>query len=233
MPRTLVVAIVAVPLILLGGPAMCQNAQNPRRSPVGVVHLMSPVIALESESVRNELMLTNNQRDQINVVMNRVSAARDSIGLNLRLDPEVRKARFAEFQKIATQGNADLEAVLADNQRRRLKQIVIWIPRGEALFTQEIISELKLTDDQKMALTETFEELKKRMSTIVAADLTDESIRKATEQGNALRREFDEQYLKVLTDEQRKHFDELRGPKFEVEMSEFPTIYGRGPGKRP
>ncbi|MBI3860449.1 MAG: hypothetical protein HY290_00985 [Planctomycetia bacterium] len=234
MHRSVECVLVALVLTeLFHQTGFAQDAQRKPPSPVGASTLMRPVVSLESESVRQELRLTTEQRDQISSILNRVKVARESLGLDgnlASLTPEIRKARRAEFGKIADQANIEVSAALTESQRERLRQLAIWILRGDALFTQDVVNELKLTDGQKTALADEFESLRKKMLDIQfpAKGTDEERRRKVHEQSTTMKKEFDERCVKILTDQQRAQFDKMRGDRFEVEMSEFPTIYGRG-----
>jgi Spy/CpxP family protein refolding chaperone len=229
MCRKFELTLVAIAVFLLAGePA---SAQAPR-NPVGVFHLLPPIMGLESATVRRELKLTEDQEQKAKAVLEKAREARKKVGRGgggfARLPKEERQARLAELRKTLDAANDEATALLTDEQIARFNQIRIWIDPETSLFCEEIITELKLATAQTDALTAIFEKYRKKMLEIRApADGTnEEKQRKMRDQTAGLREDAVAEYMGVLTKEQRDQFDRMRGPKFEVEISEFPTIIG-------
>ena len=64
-----------------------------------------------------------------------------------------RKARFAELSKMREAADREVTGILTNEQLTRLKQIQLWLDRDMALFSAEVIAELKLVSVQTDALT--------------------------------------------------------------------------------
>ena len=148
-----------------------------------------------------------------------------------KLSREQRRELRAELDKTYNEANSAAKVLLSDSQMARFNQIRIWIARERSLFSDDVITDLKLSNAQKNALTGIWEKLGKKMLEIPeipkSADGTKaEKQRKMQDQVAILEREAGTEYLGVLTTEQREQFDRMRGSKFEVEMSEFPMISG-------
>ncbi len=211
--------------------AFAQQREAGAYNPVGFSQLMRPVVGLESQTVRKELKLTDEQEHKALAIIEKTRQARKKAGRDsggfMRLPKEEREARLAELHK--TVGAADVEAtsLLTGEQMARFNQIRIWIPREQALFSREIIAELKLVTVQTDALTTIFEKYKTKMREIPPFNPMDEEARrKSIEDVAELEKSAGVEYMGVLTKEQREQFERMRGPKFEVDISEFPTIAG-------
>lgn len=211
-------------------------AQGQQPDPRGLfdMRLGSPIIALESYTVRQDLKLTTEQDERLKGILEVLAEAEKKVGDGRNgdfasLTVEQKKARRAELRKKLAETNADAIALLTDEQKVRIRQIQIWIARGQALFTVDVREELKISDAQKESLLELFKAKKqKKLEIPMPADGTpDEKLRKMREQASVIDEEFDEQCLAVLTKEQRAKFVIMRGAKIEVDAAEMPFIFGR------
>ncbi len=197
-------------------------------NPVGAVQLMRPAVGLESKTVRKELKLTDEQEHKALAIIEKICQARKKAGFDGRefsgMSNQDREARLAEFQKTVDAANDEATGLLTDEQIARFNQIRIWIAREQALFCREIIAELNLVTDQTDALTTIYEkeyETKREKYKIKMRDLKDvEARRKDVAE---LEKSAGVEYMDVLTMEQREQFERMRGPKFEVDISEFPA----------
>ena len=149
------------------------------------------------------------------------------------LSEEQRQERLAEYSATYEEASKDATALLDDAQMARFKQLRIWLRRERALLAAEVVEELKIDDAQKSALTEIWRKMGQKVKEIPmpAEGTNEEKLRKMQDQAAILRRQMGEDFLTVLTTEQREQFDRMRGPKFEVEWSEFPTVVGDDFGK--
>lgn len=212
--------------------AFAQQGDAGAYNPVDYVPLMRPVVGLESSTVRRELKLTDEQEKKALAIIEKTRQASKTAGFGaglFRLPKEEKEARLAEYRKVMAAANDEATGLLTDEQMARFKQIRIWIPREQALFSREIIAELKLVTVQTDALTAIFEKYKTKMRELPPFNPRDEeSRRKAFKEMDELEKSAGVEYLGVLTKEQREQFERMRGPRFEVDISEFPTIAGTG-----
>jgi hypothetical protein len=208
--------------------------RGPRiEDPVGRAHLMQPVLALESYTVRQALKLTDQQEEKAKAIVQSTKEARRKLG-RFRggdfesLSEQQRQERLVEYRETYEADSKAATALLDAAQMARFNQLRIWIARERALLSAEVVEELKLDDAQKSALAEIWRKTGQKMQEIpIPAEGTDEEKRqKRQDQGAILRRQMGDDFLTVLTAEQREQFDKMRGLKFEVEWSEFPTVVG-------
>jgi Spy/CpxP family protein refolding chaperone len=197
-------------------------------NPVGRLHLMQPIMGLESQTVRKELKLTEEQEQKIKPILEKLVEARAKVEFIrefVKLPREERQARQA-LRKIMNMANGEISTLLSEEQTARYKQICLWIQPGTALFCEEIITELKLVTVQRDALAAIYEKHQKKMLEIPSpteGTIAEKQL-KRREQESSLRKEFRAEIMGVLTNEQREYFEKMRGPKFEMDMSEFPAI---------
>jgi len=92
------------------------------------------IVALESPTVRQDIKLSDAQADKLKPILEALEDAKKKVGDGRggdfqRLSPEQKQARRAEFRKKLDELNEQAVAVLADDQRVRVRQIQIWIRR--------------------------------------------------------------------------------------------------------
>jgi Spy/CpxP family protein refolding chaperone len=154
------------------------------------------------------------------------------------LSEEERQARFEEFRKQAEErmkvAREKLEQILLPEQMERLKQIGIQVQGTRALEDPQVAEALGLTEDQKQQLEKIREEIRaefqRRFEEAQAQGQGQGPPQFDPAQFEAQRKANDERLLAVLTDEQKAKFEELKGEKFELDMSQFQ--FGRGRGGR-
>lgn len=218
--------------VLSGGTALAQEVPA---SPFDVIRSVQAIAALESYSVRQAIEFTDEQERQLKPILDRTKEAREkerSRAGDFNLDEEQKKARraerLAELRKTYEEANKDALALIDEAQTARLNQIRIWILRERALFTAEVVDDLKLTDMQKNDMVSAYQRYGKKLLELPRPKnrADEEGVRKFKEQSAILARDSGAEYLGILTKEQKELFDKMRGNKFEVDMSELPTIFG-------
>jgi hypothetical protein len=135
-------------------------------------------------------------------------------------DRENRSAKYAElrdqYDQKAREGLHDL---LAREQMIRLYQIRLQVRAVvESLESRYVAAKLKLTDDQKAKLAAISKDAQAKRSELFSGmrDAGDEQRRAAFEKSRKLRAETDEKALGVLTAEQKKAFEDMKGEKIEL-----------------
>lgn len=155
------------------------------------------------------------------------------------------QAKMTEYQKKVNEANTKaLSGILKPEQVKRLKEIQLQVrlaPTGMGGFgfggggalavynDPEIQSALKLTDDQKTKIKDISEELGKEMRGIFQPGGDFQEARKKME---GLTKEATANVNKVLTSEQKKTFEEMKGKEFDVSklMPQGGPGGRRGPG---
>ena len=78
-------------------------------NPVGAFHLMQPIVGLESQTVRRELLLADEQQQKENAVLEKAREARAKVGSGrgvAKLSKEERRTPIAEMLKALEAANA-------------------------------------------------------------------------------------------------------------------------------
>ncbi len=178
---------------------------------------------LRSDEVQKELELTDEQKADITKILEESRGDRPQI--NFRdLSEEQRREKFAEMreqaQKRAAETMTKVEGVLLPPQVKRLKQIGIQARGLRALSDDDVAKTLKLTDDQQKEIAAANEKSAEQMRELFQGGNREGAREKLT----ALRKQTEETILGVLTADQKKEFDNLKGEAFELPQRTF----GRG-----
>ena len=136
----------------------------------------------------------------------------------------------ASRQKQTETANAKLAEILLKPQMNRLRGISIQLRGVSALTDSEVATQLKLTETQNKKIEETIAANRESMFAQMrelfrggegGADR--DAIRKKMQD---LRKQSDEKVLAILTSEQKKQFEKIKGDPFEMPEGGF----GRRPG---
>jgi Spy/CpxP family protein refolding chaperone len=187
-----------------------------------------PLELFNNEQIQKELNLSQEQVTKLNEINQefRQELGKITSGLNLaNLDPEAQKAKLDEIQpQIEEQIQATRQKVsetLTPDQLTRYKGITLQIYGWGVFTSDEFVDELKLTDEQKTELAK----LREQMLTEMRANWqpptsNDEQERQKAIDENRKRMEkiiesTNDEALALLTPEQQKSLDTLKGEKFE------------------
>lgn len=239
--RLVVIGMLAVALVSLvpAGQAFAQRQGGGRGGPGGRMGMLnSPglnqLMLLRNPSVQTELKLTDDQKSKTGALADKVQDEMQGTFAELgELDPEDREAKMQEVRKAAVargkEVQGELATILQPEQTTRLRQIGLQMRGASALADEEVVAELKLTDEQK-----------KQLETIRQENETAgrELFRQARESGGGgdairakmeeLRKSGTEKALAVLTAEQKAQFEKLKGPAADIKFEG--GFGGRGPG---
>lgn len=208
-------------------------AQGRGRGGMGrMMFQQTPAALIGNEAVQKELKLNDDQVAKAKEIRDEMFQGfrRGGGGGGQNLSDEERAKRFEEAQKKNKELSDKAMALLTPEQTARMKQIEIWANGVPHALTQneEVVKQLNLTDDQKGAIKTIDEEAgKKRQEIFGGFRGADEETRgKLMAQMAEIGKETEAECLAVLTDDQKAHFDKLRGPKFEM------PPFGGGRGRR-
>jgi Spy/CpxP family protein refolding chaperone len=191
---------------------------------------MNETMLLGLDQVAKELELADEQKAEIRKISEESMAkARERVAGLRDLSDDERRARFEEMRKEGETAQAEvrkkIEEVLLPEQKERLSQIVLQVQGASALASDEVASKLSLTEDQKTKLREVQEAAREKMQEAFGRRGDGERGQGGGREAmQKLRTESQEQAMAVLTDEQKKKLEELKGKAFELDMSAF----GRG-----
>lgn len=194
-----------------------------------------PIVGLLiSEPVREEIELLPDQEEALTKLRESASSGFDR-SVDIRsLSEQDREKFFAEAQekrkKMEKEMREKLEEVLLPEQLERLEQISIQVRGAGALADPELSAKLKVTEDQKTKMEEVRNKSGERMRDVFSSAGGDRE--KMREAFTKMRKEIDDEVLAVLSADQRKEFDEMKGKPFEMPEGGFGGRggFGGGPG---
>ena len=198
-----------------------------------------------NEAVQKEIKVTEEQKGSIKELTDLYRGEQRDLYRSLRdLSDEERAKKREQFQKSTEETTSLLAEVLEDGQTKRLDQIILQLQGIRALRDEKVTKQLGVSKEQMAKLKSTFEandavQRKRieefRRSFASFRDLSDEERQKLRERAEKRREEaekerkkFDTDVLALLTDEQKKKFESMKGAKFDMPRRSF----GRG-GQRP
>lgn len=194
---------------------------------------------LANENVQKELKITDDQKSKLEALREEGGGrgAFGGRGGGANLSDEEREKAMAEFQKRMEERNKKAEAILDADQAKRLKEISLQIRGNAALTDEPVAKELALTEDQVASVKTIQEESMKQMRELGGGgrDLSREERQARFEENRKkmaeIRKATDEEYLAVLTEEQKAKFAAMKGAKFDYDPMTFWGGRG-GPGGR-
>ena len=161
-------------------------------------------------------------------------------GIDFRsLSEDDRRARFEEVGKkraeLVKEAEKGLAEFLSEAQAKRLDEIALQLQGIRALTNEDVAKKLKLTSDQQKsvedALKSADDDRRKMFEELRAGGGGFEGMREKMEEA---RKNSDAKVLAVLSADQKKQFDDMKGKPFEADRQAlFGFGGGRGPGGRP
>jgi len=183
---------------------------------------------LRVEAIRTELEISPDQEEALTKMQEQGRAERPD-GDFRNMSEEERTEFFTKMRKQAEERNTkmkeQLEEVLFPEQLERLQEINIQLQGIAALRNADVAKELKITDAQKKELEEVqaglMEKMREGMRELFTSGGGREGMREKIEK---MREDMEGDVLGVLTSDQKKKFEEMKGEKFEMPEGAF----GRG-----
>jgi Spy/CpxP family protein refolding chaperone len=181
------------------------------------------VFMLGGDAVQKELSISEEQKKSLSELSDQLRADALEIFSSLQdLTPEEQKEHMPELMKmIGEKGSAmqeKIDKMLDAKQKARLKELSLQNRGATALEDDELVAALKITDEQKQKLADVREEGNKLIEQAMQAlrgggggGDAGEARRKL----GAMRKELTDKAMAVLTPEQLKEFDKLKGAKFD------------------
>jgi Spy/CpxP family protein refolding chaperone len=139
-----------------------------------------------------------------------------------------------EMRKLSEEGAQKLNEILDDAQEKRITEIAIQAYGVNAIMMSPSLGkELNVTDDQRTQLgdvqRENFQSMGEAFRDMRDQDLSQEERRAKFDE---LRTEADKKLLAVLTSEQQKQLDSLKGEKVDIDLQQLRGFGGGGRGGR-
>jgi len=214
---------VLVVALLAGLVSVAQAQRGSRRRSRGARGRRLGLLSLEQ--VQKELKLSADQIEKIKKITEEITAEmrKEFEALRDIEDRDKRRAKMIELgKKYEEKARAKLHELLPREKMGRLYQIRMQIRRVvDSLANGYVARRLKLTDAQKEKVAKIAADARAKRSEIYRGlrDASEEKRAEAREKLKKIRAESDKQALALLTDEQKKAFEEMKGKKFELKTS--------------
>jgi hypothetical protein len=166
------------------------------------------LLLLRQKSVQKELQL---DADVVKKIMEFTQGQSDAVKKIVDLGEAARKEGFAKLLK---ENDKFLTDTLNAKQSKRLDQITMQFTALTQLTKPEMISDLKLTDDQ----VKTFKDMQTEARKALVDVIQSKDPKGKSEKFAKLREEARTKILAVLTDDQKAKVREIAGPPFDGEI---------------
>jgi len=152
------------------------------------------------------------------------------------LPEEERKTKFEDLGKkraaLVKESEKGLTELLTESQSKRLDEIALQLMGVRALSNDDVTKKLKLTSDQKKGVEDAFkaadDDRRKMFEEMRAGGGGRDGLEAMREKFDEARKKGDAKVLAVLTADQKKQFDEMKGKPFEVDRRALLSGGGRG-----
>jgi Spy/CpxP family protein refolding chaperone len=135
--------------------------------------------------------------------------SREEIGEKMR---EVAKTQTEAAEKF-------MKEVLTPEQHKRAKQIALQQARLMAFTMEDVVKDLKLTDEQKEKIKALGDDMRKDMQELRGSGGDPQEMRQKTQ---SLTKEYFTKATEILTPDQKKHWAEMTGKPFEMKPNPRP-----------
>jgi hypothetical protein len=175
---------------------------------------------LSNPSVQEELKLDDAQkekaRDFADKSREKMEAARQELeGLD-------QQERGKKFREVMAESNTAARKAVADilkpEQTKRLEEIELQIAGANAFEEESLQKKLKITDEQKTAITSILQSSMEETRGLFSQDASPDERRAAMEKMRDIRKQTLSKVEAKLTDEQKSQYKEMLGSPFEVKF---------------
>jgi len=167
------------------------------------------IMMLRQKSVQEELKLTS---DQVKAIHDFSNGQWKKAKLLADASAAEQDAKFDELSK---ENSKFVHDTLTGAQHRRLKEITLQTAGLMWILTPDIAGELKLTDDQKKQLEERQHDARREIEDLLYNTKPEDQAKRYQEYRDEVRGKLG----KVLTDEQRARWKEMKGEPFKGEFN--------------
>lgn len=189
---------------------------------------------LRMEEVQTELEISPQQKEAIEKMAEQARGERPDFGSIRDMDEDERQAFFEKMRKQGeervAQMKEQLEEVLLPQQMARLEEIGLQVRGMQALEDKEVAAKLKITEAQKEELADVREKLQEEMREKMREVFQGGGGGDIRETFGKMREDMEKKVLAVLTSDQQKQFEEMKGEPFEMPERSTRGFGGRGPG---
>jgi Spy/CpxP family protein refolding chaperone len=232
LQRSVLSVAVVLTLVLVAGSAFAQERGEGRRGGgrggfggFGGRGMDSKTALLGFEQVIGELKATDEQKTKIGEILAsyRESARELRGGRGRDQSQEEREAAQAKREELTKKTDEKLVAVLKDEQKKRLDEIVVQRQGIDALVTENVVAALKLEEEKVAKIRTAIEKRDQERQALFprgrrggGGDRPDfEELRTKTEKINT---DADKAVMALLSEEQVAAFTKLKGETFELDL---------------
>lgn len=206
----------------------------------------SPLDLIQNSQVKKELDLTETQSAKLQQIEEKLKSQSQSSFTNLnleKLDAQAREQKLlalsAQIEKQSQASQKEVASILQPEQLKRLKEITLQLYGWGVLTSSQFTQELQITSQQQQQLKELRQQMLRQISqnwpipendTPEAQQTAREVFRQTMDR---ITRQSNQQAFAVLTPEQQKMIDTLKGRKFELDPAQMPNAGPPPPGEAP
>jgi hypothetical protein len=202
-----VISLTSLSLVL----TMFQLAEAQRRERGGIrPGNVSPARLLTVEAVQKELKLSDEQKANAAVINETLTVGRQTVFGEVPKDTGKRGPKVAELNR---QAQASIDKLLDDAQKKRFAELLLQVNGASELDRKEVREALRITEEQLQKLAEV-RKANAKIRREALANYDGDRMAKTVE----LQRDADKKLMDVLTDEQRKQFEEMQGKKITIDL---------------
>ena len=186
----------------------------------------STSMMINRQDVQKDIKLTTDQKMKIDKIMAEATQERQDMMQELRGSgggggrPDMSAIR-SKFEKMQKKYDDKILAVLDDKQKTRIEQIKLQLSGARILMDSKFQKKLGLKVAQKKKIEELKQAQQDAMQEIFQKmrnqEIERDEVRSLMEKNNKI---MDAELLKILTAEQKKKFDGMKGPEFKADPNQ-------------
>lgn len=208
------IALTLGALVVFALPASAQGQRGQGRG-FGGPGFGGGLMLLSNKSVQEELKV---DEDQVKKITDLAAKNRENFGSLRDLSNEERREKMTA---ITAENNKAIDAILKPEQVTRLHEIENQVGGAQALTSERNADKLKLTDDQKKKIGDVLASSREKMGDL--RDQFQNDREGAMKKMQEIRAETNKEAMAVLTDDQKKTWEELTGKPFEIKYEGRPA----------
>jgi hypothetical protein len=197
-----------------------ENSDRPNTDPLAI---------LQSDQMKKELGLTDDQVSQLKTVQTELQATmkEKTSGVDfkeLAKDDAKLKAFYADLDKDIQASREKVNGILKPEQVKRVREISLQLYGFGVLTLADVSQDLKITPEQQTKMDTLRKDLVTKMKAAWevpsgSAQEQQQVIANNRKKMDQILEENNQQALAVLTDEQKKTLETLKGEKFDLDLS--------------
>jgi len=192
-------------------------AQVPEENRKQLMEALGAPFIVYRDKLLDELKVSDDQKEKL---MQQAMEQITETGPFLNSWPEAREEReqkLNEHRKNAREKLAKhVNEVLQPGQLTRLRQVTLQQEGGFALGQEDVRKDLKISEEQLQKIMAIMQELQKKVEALIKEAQSGVNAEQIGPNIEKLRKEHAKKLEAVLTDDQKKKWDELLGPSFEL-----------------